>query len=63
MHYAEADNELAHLLIMEELGGADAPADRGVAQGLALLYFWFSVGVYLARFEVSSRVSSRVVSP
>ena len=31
-HYAEADNELHHLLIMEALGGNDAFVDRFVAQ-------------------------------
>jgi len=36
-HYAEADNELHHLLIMEALGGADRFADRFIAQHLAFL--------------------------
>ena len=47
VHYAEADNELHHLLIMESLGGADEFADRFIAQHLAFFYFWFVVSVYL----------------
>jgi len=47
MHYAEADNELHHLLIMEALGGGDAFIDRFVAQHLAFAYFWYSTTIYL----------------
>ena len=42
VHYAEADNELHHLLIMEALGGNASAVDRGVAQtndGLRLLTY------------------------
>ncbi len=46
-HYAEADNELHHLLIMEELGGSKFFVDRFVAQHVAFFYYWFIVGVYL----------------
>ena len=38
LHYAEADNELHHLLIMEALGGAARYGDRIVAQHLAVAY-------------------------
>lgn len=31
-HYAEADNELHHLLIMESLGGNSSIVDRTIAQ-------------------------------
>ena len=34
-HYAESDNELHHLLIMESLGGNAFAADRAIAQTLA----------------------------
>jgi len=47
VHYAEADNELHHLLIMEALGGGDAFIDRFLASHMALLYFWYCVGLYL----------------
>jgi ubiquinol oxidase len=46
-HYAEADNELHHLLIMEALGGADKFADRFIAQHLAFGYYWYCVLVYM----------------
>jgi hypothetical protein len=46
-HYAEADNELHHLLIMEALGGNASAFDRALAQTLAFGYYWYVVGVYL----------------
>lgn len=45
-HYAEADNELHHLLIMEALGGNDSPIDRVLAQTMAFFYYWYVVAVY-----------------
>jgi ubiquinol oxidase len=45
-HYAEADNELHHLLIMESLGGNSSAVDRTVAQTMAFAYYWYVVGVY-----------------
>jgi len=45
-HYAEADNELHHLLIMESLGGNDNPIDRFLAQSMAFVYYWYVVAVY-----------------
>lgn len=45
-HYAEADNELHHLLIMESLGGNTNPLDRAIAQCMAVGYYWYVVLVY-----------------
>jgi ubiquinol oxidase len=45
-HYAEADNELHHLLIMESLGGNDSIIDRTLAQTMAFFYYWYVVAVY-----------------
>jgi len=45
-HYAEADNELHHLLIMESLGGNENPIDRFIAQSMAFAYYWYVVIVY-----------------
>ena len=39
-HYAEADNELHHLLIMEALGGNSNIIDRTLAQTMAFFYYW-----------------------
>lgn len=45
-HYAEADNELHHLLIMESLGGNDSFIDRTLAQTMAFFYYWYVVLIY-----------------
>jgi ubiquinol oxidase len=45
-HYAEADNELHHLLIMESLGGNHQMLDRILAQSMAFVYYWYVVLVY-----------------
>lgn len=45
-HYAEADNELHHLLIMESLGGNSSAVDRAVAQTAAFAYYWYVVVIY-----------------
>lgn len=45
-HYAEADNELHHLLIMEELGGNSNGFDRALAQTMAFGYYWYVAAVY-----------------
>lgn len=45
-HYAEADNELHHLLIMESLGGNSSVIDRTVAQTMAFFYYWYVTAVY-----------------
>ena len=40
-HYAEADNEYHHLLIMESLGGNSSAFDRTLAQAMAFTYYWY----------------------
>lgn len=45
-HYAEADNELHHLLIMESLGGNDSIVDRTLAQTMAFFYYWYVIIIY-----------------
>lgn len=45
-HYAEADNELHHLLIMESLGGNSSIVDRTVAQTMAFFYYWYVIVIY-----------------
>lgn len=45
-HYAEADNELHHLLIMESLGGNSNVVDRTLAQTMAFFYYWYVIGIY-----------------
>lgn len=45
-HYAESDNELHHLLIMEELGGNSNLFDRTLAQTMAFFYYWYVVIIY-----------------
>lgn len=45
-HYAEADNELHHLLIMESLGGNSSLIDRTLAQSMAFGYYWYVAVVY-----------------
>jgi ubiquinol oxidase len=45
-HYAEADNELHHLLIMESLGGNASIIDRTLAQTMAFGYYWYVIIVY-----------------
>lgn len=45
-HYAEADNELHHLLIMESLGGNSNVIDRTLAQTMAFFYYWYVIVIY-----------------
>mmetsp|Transcript_20562 Transcript_20562/g.50472 ORF Transcript_20562/g.50472 Transcript_20562/m.50472 type:complete len:366 (+) Transcript_20562:167-1264(+) len=45
-HYAEADNELHHLLIQESLGGNSNPVDRVLAQTMAFFYYWYVIVIY-----------------
>jgi len=59
-HYAEADNELHHLLIMEELGGSDEFADRFVAQHLAFFYFWYCIAIYVLHPRAAYHLSELV---
>lgn len=46
VHFAEAWNELHHLLIMESLGGNKSWGDRFIAQHTALFYYWIIVVLY-----------------
>ncbi len=46
-HYAQADNEVHHLLIMEALGGNSRGIDRFLAHTMAFTYYWFVVLVFL----------------
>lgn len=46
IHFAEAWNELHHLLIMEELGGNKRWIDRFIAQHIALAYYWYVFAAY-----------------
>jgi ubiquinol oxidase len=47
IHFAEAWNELHHLLISEEMGGNQFWIDRFVARGGAFVYYWIIVLVYM----------------
>lgn len=47
IHFAESWNELHHLLIMEELGGANFWGDRLLARTAALIYYWVIAALYL----------------
>ena len=60
MHYAEADNELHHLLIMESLGGSANFADRFIAQHLAVLYYWYVVAIYLLHPRAAYHLSELI---
>lgn len=40
-------NELHHLKIMEDLGGADSWFDRFIAQHIAVAYYWIAFFIYL----------------
>ena len=60
IHYAEADNELHHLLVMESLGGSDAFADRFVAQHLAFAYYWYCVAVYIFHPRMAYHLSELI---
>jgi len=45
-HYAQADNEVHHLLIMEALGGNARGIDRVLAHTMAFGYYWFVILVF-----------------
>lgn len=47
VHFAEAWNELHHLLIMESLGGNKYWIDRFIAKSTALVYYWVVVTLYM----------------
>ena len=46
VHFAQAWNEMHHLMIMEELGGNCFWGDRLFAQVTTLIYYWILVGLY-----------------
>jgi len=59
-HYAEADNELHHLLIMESLGGNSSVVDRTLAQTMAFFYYWYVVGVYSVSEQAAYHLSELI---
>jgi ubiquinol oxidase len=59
-HYAEADNELHHLLIMEELGGNANAIDRIVAQTVAFVYYWYVVLIYSMNEQAAYHLSELI---
>ena len=59
-HYAEADNELHHLLIMESLGGNASPIDRTLAQTMAFFYYWYVVCVYAVSEQAAYHLSELI---
>ena len=59
-HYAEADNEFHHLLIMEELGGGERTVDGWVAHTMAFLYYWYVVVVYLISEQAAYHLSELI---
>ena len=60
IHFAEADNETHHLLIMEELGGGRRWADRFLAQHTAVAYFWVVTLLYLTRPAMAYHLNEQV---
>jgi len=46
IHFAEDWNEMHHLMIMEELGGAERWFDRFVAQHIGVGYYLLALGLY-----------------
>lgn len=59
-HYAEADNELHHLLIMESLGGNSNIIDRVLAQTMAFFYYWYVVTIYFFSPPVAYHLSELI---
>jgi ubiquinol oxidase len=60
LHYAEADNELHHLLVMESLGGNSSSVDRTLAKTMAFFYYWYVVGVYALSPEAAYHLSELI---
>jgi ubiquinol oxidase len=60
VHFAEADNELHHLLIMEALGGSTEFTDRWFAQHSALAYYWACVALYLVHPRAAYHLMSLI---
>jgi len=59
-HYAEADNELHHLLIMESLGGNSSVFDRTLAQTMAFGYYWYVTLVYSVSEQAAYHLSELI---
>lgn len=59
-HYAEADNELHHLLIMESLGGNANVVDRVLAQTMSVFYYWYVVVVYTISEQAAYHLSELI---
>lgn len=59
-HYAEADNELHHLLIMESLGGNSSIVDRTLAQTMAFGYYWYVTLVYAVDEQAAYHLSELI---
>jgi len=59
-HYAEADNELHHLLIMESLGGNTSVVDRTLAQAMAFGYYWYVTLVYTFSRQAAYHLSELI---
>lgn len=59
-HYAQADNELHHLLIMESLGGNSSAVDRTIAQTMAVCYYWYVVVVFALSEQAAYHLSELV---
>jgi len=59
-HYAEADNELHHLLIMESLGGNSSFVDRALAQTMAFTYYWYVIAVYSVSEQAAYHLSELI---
>ena len=59
-HYAEADNELHHLLIMESLGGNSTAVDRNLACSAAFVYYWYVVAVYMFNPQAAYHLSELI---
>uniref|UniRef100_A0A7R9ULZ6 Alternative oxidase n=1 Tax=Diacronema lutheri TaxID=2081491 RepID=A0A7R9ULZ6_DIALT len=59
-HYAEADNELHHLLIMEALGGNENGLDRALAQTMAFVYYWYVVVIYSVSEQAAYHLSELI---
>merc|ERR1719453_2370366 len=59
-HYAEADNELHHLLIMESLGGNTSVVDRTLAQTMAFGYYWYVIAVYSISEQAAYHLSELI---
>ena len=59
-HYAQADNEFHHLLIMESLGGNTSFVDRSIAHSMAFVYYWYVVAVYAWNEQAAYHLSELV---